>query len=259
MVKSVQLRRLWILLFLALSALAIYLFFPRQQLASSYHAPRIKVKNGTSTNWSGYAALTNLSSPQSNAVSDVKSSWVVPTLACTSANTYSSAWVGIDGYSDGTVEQIGTEQDCSNGNPAYYAWYEMYPKLSRRISLAVKAGDTISAEVKYQANGSYQLKLVNQTTSQSFTTTQKNVKAHRSSAEWIMEAPSSGGVLPLSNFGTIQFSNSQATINNVTGGINDGAWQNDPITMVTTSGATKASPSALSPDGTSFSVSWFGN
>ena len=49
-----------------------------------------------------------------------------------SGPTYSSVWVGIDGYSSNTVEQIGTEQDVSaNGKTSYYAWYEMYPQAER--------------------------------------------------------------------------------------------------------------------------------
>src|SRR6478752_7651051 len=77
------------------------------------HGPRIKYKNGNgaSTNWAGYAVQTDMTTPQSNAVTDVKGTWIVPGVICDKKNTYSSAWVGIDGYSDGSVEQIGTEQD----------------------------------------------------------------------------------------------------------------------------------------------------
>lgn len=211
-------------------------------------APRIRLKNGNSSNWSGYAVETNLTSPTNNAVSDVKGSWVVPTVTCDpTINTYSSAWVGIDGYSDGSVEQIGTEQDCISGQPRYYAWYEMYPKPSRYI-MPVSPGQNISAEVTY-VNGRFVLKL------NGFSTTQK-ANAQRQSAEWIMEAPWSGGVLPLANFGTINFGGSQATLNGVTGTINNSSWQNDKITMVNSSGSPKATPSSLSSDGSSFSVTW---
>src|SRR4051812_35832181 len=71
-----------------------------------------------STNWSGYAAVTNLSSPAPNSVTAVSGSWVVPTVTGSrQGSSYSSAWVGIDGFSDSTVEQIGTEQDVINGVP----------------------------------------------------------------------------------------------------------------------------------------------
>jgi hypothetical protein len=78
-------------------------------LASSglTNAPNIHVKEGTSLNWAGYAIETNLNKPQSGAVTDVKGSWVVPTVDCLATpNAYSSFWIGIDGYSSNTVEQI---------------------------------------------------------------------------------------------------------------------------------------------------------
>ena len=40
---------------------------------------------------------------------------------------YSSFWVGIDGYSSSSVEQLGTDSDCAGNTPDYYAWWEMYP------------------------------------------------------------------------------------------------------------------------------------
>ena len=51
---------------------------------------------------------TSQTRPQSNAVSDVKGTWTVPTVTSSSVNSYSAVWVGIDGYADNTVEQIGT-------------------------------------------------------------------------------------------------------------------------------------------------------
>ncbi len=248
-----RLKTAFLALFIILPGLSFALL-PAQ--VSSSFAPRIKVKDGTATNWSGYAVQTNLANPQNNAVSDVKGSWVVPQVTCAQANAYSSAWVGIDGYSDGTVEQTGTEQDCSGGNPSYYAWFEMYPKFPFRINMVVHAGDTIKAEVNYVGNNQFRLTLSNSTTGASFSTTQK-AKAHRQSAEWIMEAPSSsGGVLPLANFGLVQFSGAAATVNGVTGTINNSLWQNDAITMVNSSGGVKATPSALSSDGSGFGVTW---
>ncbi|MCL4377114.1 MAG: G1 family endopeptidase [Actinobacteria bacterium] len=224
------------------------------------HAPRIKLKDGTSSNWAGYAVEINLTAPQNNAVSDVKGQWIVPTaVASSSPNAYSAIWVGIDGYSDSSVEQIGTEQNYINGKPYYYAWYEMYPKPSNTIVMTINPGDTISAEVKYIGSGNFLLTLQDITTGKSFSTTQKSNKALRQSAEWIVEAPWSGGVLPLANFGTAYLSNSATTLNNQTGTISNNSWQNDPITMASTSGTIKAAPSALSSDGSSFSVKWYSN
>src|SRR5690242_2672875 len=64
--------------------------------------------NSTSTNWSGYATFNS-----GTTFTDVQGSWTQPTATCSSKKkTYSSFWVGIDGYNSGTVEQTGTSADC---------------------------------------------------------------------------------------------------------------------------------------------------
>jgi hypothetical protein len=207
-----------------------------------------------STNWSGYAVTAPTGS-----VTDVVGSWTVPSVTCTtSTSQYSSFWVGIDGYNSGTVEQTGTDSDCSSGAPRYYAWYEFYPKPSFIINpVVVHAGDRITAEVRYMG-GKFYTRITDATTGTSYTASAR-VKAQRSSAEWIAEAPSSsGGVLPLANFGTANFGTSAAdtaTINGVTGAIGTFS-QVFQITMVTTGGTVKAQPSALGSDNSSFSVTW---
>ena len=56
-------------------------------------------------------------SPQGDAFTDVKGSWIVPSVSGnTNQTAYSVTWIGIDGYSSNTVEQIGTEQDWINGS-----------------------------------------------------------------------------------------------------------------------------------------------
>jgi len=248
-------RRLFSLLLSLLACLSFALATAPTASASLSQAPRITGKNGNSTNWSGYAVETSLTKPQNGAVTDVKGSWTVPAVTCNSTATYSSAWVGIDGYSSNSVEQTGTDSDCSNGSGVYYAWYEMYPKASKLISLTIHAGDTINAEVHFNGGGSFTLSIADVNTG-SFSITLSSRKAARSSAEWIMEAPFSGGILPLADFGTAHFSASYATLNGHTGTISDAAWQNDPITMVNSSGGTKDTVSGLSSGGTSFSVTW---
>lgn len=222
--------------------------------------PRIRVTNSLSTNWSGYAVQTSLTSPQSNAVTDVIGSWTVPAVSSGVKNTYSSFWVGIDGYSDGTVEQIGTDSDTnSRGQPIYYAWYEMYPAYPFNIPLSIIPGDTITAEVSYIGSNQYTLTITD-SRSGTYSTTQTLSGAQRSSAEWIAEAPSSGRVLPLANFGTVTFTGCKATINGHTGTISDTNWQNDAITMVTGAGkhaTIKAQPSSLDSKGSIFSVTWY--
>jgi Peptidase A4 family len=209
-----------------------------------------------SLNWSGYAAYQG-----GTTFTDVKGSWTQPAATCRSGQKqYASFWVGLDGYNSSSVEQIGTDSDCNGTNrPVYYAWYELYPAPPVNLSLAVHPGDVMAAEVSVSGS-TFTLSLVNQTTGASFSTTQSVAGAALSSAEWVAEAPSrcaaTCSVLPLANFGTVSFSGSYATGNGHTGSIGDGAWSNDQIVMVTNSLVTKAQPSALSPDGTAFSVAW---
>src|SRR5690349_22102480 len=74
--------------------------------AASGHPPVIRLRQGTSTNGSGYAAFGAPGSFTSAAAT-----WTQPAVTCTSQHTYSSYWVGLDGYNDKAVEQAGTEAD----------------------------------------------------------------------------------------------------------------------------------------------------
>ena len=207
--------------------------------------PNHKITNSTSTNWSGLAAT-------GTTFTSVASSWIQPTASCGSGETsYSSFWVGLDGYNSNSVEQTGTDADCSSGAPQYYAWYEMYPKCPVNLSSAsnpVVPGDSMSASVTVGSGGKFTLTISDSTRHWTFTTTQRLNKASLSSAEVIAEAPSSrGGVLPLANFGTVNFSSASANGQPLTN------FAFDPITMQ--SGSTvKAQPSGIS--GGAFSVVW---
>ena len=56
-----------------------------------HNRPKKYLFEGTSTNWSGYAALTSLTRPTVGSVLAVSGSWIVPQLtASRSPNTYSS-------------------------------------------------------------------------------------------------------------------------------------------------------------------------
>jgi hypothetical protein len=222
--------------------------------------PHIPLAESTSLNWSGYAALTSLSKPANDVVTNVSGRWTVPTLSSTSGHTYSSIWIGIDGYASNTVEQIGTEHDWSNGKQQNYAWFEMYPSGSYEIvGFPVNVNDQIGAQVNYQGNNIFLLTLINYTHNV-YTTVPtsytRSTTAKRSSAEWIVEAPSLNGVLPLADFRVDSLTNCTATINGVTGPINSTHWVNDPLTMTTNTGVVKAVPSSLTAGGQSFTVTW---
>jgi len=198
--------------------------------------------NATSTNWSGYAATGSFTK--------VSASWTEPTGTCSGGNQYSSFWVGLDGFNSSTVEQTGSEVDCSGTTPKYYSWYEMYPAFPVNFSNTVRPGDHFNGSVTYNGGGSYTLVLADTTQGWSHTVNATLAGAANSSAEVIAEAPSStSGVLPLANFGTVNFSNAMA---------NGSAIGNDnptEITMVNNAGRDKDTVSPLSA-GENFSATW---
>jgi hypothetical protein len=213
-----------------------------------------------STNWSGYAVSA------ASAFTNVVGSWVQPTATCSRrSTTYASFWVGIDGYSSGSVEQLGTDSDCSRGTARYYAWYEMYPAASVTLPYAVQRGDTLSGGVA-QSGGSYTLSLTdtrNGVVQWSFSQPESGSNAN-SSAEWVAEAPElcnlfSCQLASLTNFGTVNFTGAQAATGGPNAPISSLNASGGPheIVMVNNSGTTiKAQPSGLDATGMQFSDAW---
>jgi hypothetical protein len=200
----------------------------------------------SSQNWSGYAA-------DGGTYTSVSASWVQPAGTCDGgSDEYSSFWVGLDGYSSSTVEQTGTDTDCDGGSPAYYGWYETYPNPSYSFGDTVNPGDTITATVTSQGNGYFEYTLADQTQNWSVSTQQSEPDAQLSSAEVIVEAPcctDSGGFLPLADFGTVNFSDSQVD------GSPIGDAGPEQIIMVDSDGNQQDAVSALS-DNENWSATW---
>jgi hypothetical protein len=205
-------------------------------------SPQAKV--GTSSNWSGYAA-------SGGRFTRISASWVQPGLTCPGGSQYASFWVGLDGFgSSNSVEQIGSEADCSAGSPRYYAWYELYPAYPVDFGDTVQPGDHLTGSVISNGGGSYTLILSDGTRGWSHTVTGYARNAANGSAEVIAEAPSgSRGVLPLADFGTVSFSG--ATVNNSP----LGSFRPTGIIMVDHAGRVKDLLSPLA-GGQNFSVTW---
>ena len=195
----------------------------------------------TSDNWSGYAAT-------GSTYTSVSTTFTQPAVKCSSGDQYSSFWVGLDGYSSSSVEQTGTEADCVGRTAEYSAWYELYPAYPVTYSNVVKPGDKITETVTFSGSSTYTMTIKDTTENWTKTTTKSSSGHARSSAEVIAEAPYSGGVLPLANFGTVSFSGS--TVNGAT------LSSTNPtgINMVSDSGVAEATVSAVS--GGSFSDTW---
>ncbi len=237
--------------------------------------------NVQSANWSGYA-------DGNDTYNSVAASWTEPTVNCSSSGSgggggllggllggeglgdligpsgsASSFWVGIDGYTSSSVEQLGTDADCNGSTPDYYAWWEMYPNPSQVLSSSypVHPGDQITAWVASNSAGTkFYLAEKDTTAGWSFSTTQTPQSGFaRSSAEVVAEAPSSCNLIfcsevPLSNFGQVNFSSADLI---------DNAGNNGPLSSyaanqitMSSNGKTLAVPSNLSSDGRSFSITW---
>jgi hypothetical protein len=125
-------------------------------------------------------------------------------VAASRKATYSSDWVGIDGYNNNDLIQTGTESDYYNGSPHYYAWWEILPAAETKISsITVKPGDTVTASIDKVSASSWTITITDG--SSSFTTTQ-TYTGPQTSAEWIEEAPTVGGrIAPLANYGGTMF------------------------------------------------------
>jgi hypothetical protein len=140
----------------------------------------------SSSNWSGYAVT-------GSGFTAVTGSWTVQAVSPTKKRTFSSQWVGIDGFNNGDLIQTGTESDYFSGSAHYDAWWEILPAAETVIpSLPVHPGDHMSASVTRNANATWTLSITDTTTGGSFSTVQA-YNGPRTSAEWIEEAPTVGG------------------------------------------------------------------
>ena len=244
--------------------IAVFMVVPANAASPLTVAPRIPLRAGStaSLNWAGYA-----DSVHSGSVTMANASFIVPTVQASKKSTYVAVWVGIDGYNDSTVEQTGILAESSHGSVSYSAWYEFYPSspVYAPSKDKVEPGDYIVAWVQYkQSTNTFTTVIKDINAGWNFTSPLTAVSgADRSSAEWIVERPAVGGSLTtLANFGTAEFGQSYtgisgtctATINGKTSSIS--AFNYVSITMVTSTGKLLATPSTLSGEGTSFSVTY---
>jgi len=228
---------------------------PGTRLPSLKLAHSASVRNTgslTSPNWSGYA---DVACPTC-ALRYVSADFTVPHLnpAKSPDNSWASHWVGLDGVTNSTVEQVGIDTYVSSGVDYYYAWYEMFPAATQVYSLAASPGDNIQVGV-YTVNGTYYLSLNDTTLGAGFTATATvptGYTGQNKSAEVITEAPSevSGSSLiqlPLADYGQVNYNSATVTSRNGThGGLGSTSlWNSYALKMVGSSGATLSAPSGL--------------
>jgi hypothetical protein len=236
------------------------------------HMPRPKlIKRATkhvdatasSGNWSGYVDEAKTGTT----FKSVTAYFNIPNLNCANSQpgpdgSWYSDWVGLDGWSNGTVEQEGTEAYCSSGAEGLYVFYEMYP-ASPVVFTGAAPGDALQTTTTYNATaGTYSLKVADLTQSGAGVTETIRCAATcaNDSAEVISEAP--GGGPPnygLADFGAANYTNTEVvTASGTTGGFasNSADWTSAKINMVANgTGETLATAGVLS--GTNaFMVRW---
>jgi hypothetical protein len=155
-----------------------------------------------SPNWAGYAV-----SGRNGAFRSVSAAWVQPRANCRGVadQRLAAAWVGLDGFSDHMVEQTGADSDCNGSRPTYSGWYEMFPAPPVFFRNVLRPGDHMSASVTFRGTRTFILVLSDSTRHWVQRIIKNEARRHRSSAEFIEEAPSTQtGVLPLADFGTVR-------------------------------------------------------
>jgi len=182
----------------ALLSSSLFLGTVTAEAGAIYHHPRTTAAPFTnagwaSSNWSGYAKTGGYTS--------VTAAWVVPSVAASRKATYSSQWVGIDGFNNSSLIQTGTEADFYNGSAHYGAWWEILPAAETVIpSISVHPGDHMTASITKGSGSTWTITIADSTTNKSFTT-QQTYAGPGTSAEWIEEAPSVGGhIATLANY-----------------------------------------------------------
>jgi hypothetical protein len=172
-----------------------------------------------SLNWSGFADVEG----GSKTISSVSGEWVIPYVQCPTGNykyegAYTVNWVGIDGATNETVEQLGTGTQCFEGVEFYYVWYEMFPAgtveegtvacINTNVNCP-QPGDFIHASVTVtpgSGTNNYKLSLTDFTRPQesfSVTKTCSPSVCTDASAEWIVERPAYEPLAGLFQFVTL--------------------------------------------------------
>jgi Peptidase A4 family len=223
-----------------------------------------------SLNWAGYG----VSRPRT-AFQSIKATFFVPYLRCLRSlgATLSSDWVGLDGFvgHPHSVEQGGIAADCSAaGKATYYAWYEMFPRPETRTSISVRAGDSVTATVSWDATAkNFRITLTDNTRGGHFAVSRKcpdvrvdrkRLICPRNSAEVISEAPATSigsrlVISHLSDYGAISFAGVAITDSaGRLGGIVSPRWNTVKIVQMRSSGPVIARPTPT--EGATFDNYW---
>ena len=140
----------------------------------------------TSLNWAGYI-------DRGGPFTAVAGTFNVPSIAAGSSGTDVAEWIGVDGDSNTDLIQAGVAQTTQpfTGRQQVYAWWEILPDPETRISMPVAAGDRVTVSIAQTQPGTWTIRIADATNGHDFQTTLA-YGGEASSAEWIVEAPTTG-------------------------------------------------------------------
>jgi len=241
----------------ARSALVKYLRHSHPQAMLVHLRNMHAFKNVTpsaSFNWSGYADTA----AKNQTFTKVSGTWTTPSVTCNAEDQITSNWVGLDGFNNGTVEQLGTISWCFQKTPIYYTWYDMAPRKAVRVGTSLKPGDKITASVT-RTGTSYALKLTDSTTSGNNISVTKLCALATcvdTSAEWVSERPSFGiGIVPQAHYNAFKITAGSVTANGHTTTIGAGPGVN-ALTMIDATQTYNLNTVSALTGGNAFSTTW---
>jgi len=202
------------------------------------------------SNWAGYVDVAK----SGTTFRSVSAEFRVPTVKCTSSNSQASIWIGLDGKTDNTIEQVGLSTNCDLGTPIYQGWYEMFPKGTVYRGFYSHPGDLVSLSVSYNySNHEYSMVYDDKTDAASSfsipTVCPAKYTCRNLNAEAIMEA---AGGTNVSKFSKLTFSDSAV----VTRTSKRGAFAGTSLWSLTESFMAHTSVSRPSSGGSVFSISY---
>lgn len=213
--------------------------------------------NGTvkSTNWSGYAVTS-----KRHRIAAVSSTFVVPTAKSSRSPQFAASWAGIGGYKTNDLIQAGTAEDSTAGGfgRRYFAWYELLPNSERPIAhcsgdtgCTVKPGERITVAIRRLGDDRWSISIHDQ----GHWRWMKRVRysSSRSSAEWILEAPTVG--MAQSRLAHVETAHFGPTSRYTASGSARAIGGGNPIRILLISedtGKREATPSGLATDRQSF-------
>jgi hypothetical protein len=240
----------------------------RPDPAIHYHtrlaSPRaLKAGTAKSTNWSGYA----ITATSGHTIRRIQGLFTVPDVNCANSTlgtngTFFSAWAGLDGFTDNTVEQAGIGAQCTSttGPATYFSFYEMFPKPGVVMS-GISPGDAIFVIIQHVSAG-WQLDLKDITNGGGFFVTlpcPSGSTCRDANGEVITEDPN-GAVAQGVNLADFGDDNQTAllatTPSGASGGLGSTAlWTSTEVFMVDPAGHFMAEPGPLY-GGQAFYVGW---